>query len=165
MLKENTLFGEIDKVAIAIEFLKDVVPEEGFYVADSGGKDSCVILELVKMSGVKYEAHHNLTTIDPPELVYFLRDNHKDTTIDKPDKPFLKEMETRGFPMRINRWCCSDYKEKGGKGRMVVTGVRASESIKRSKRGVLETCYKDTSKRYVNPILSWSEDDVWERTK
>jgi len=161
-LKEKTLFGIENKVNIAIEFLRDIEPEEGFYVADSGGKDSCVILKLVDMAGVKYDAHHNLTTIDPPELIYFLRDHHKNTIIDKPAKPFLTALIKNGFPRRQTRWCCREYKEQGGAGRLVVTGVRAAESKKRAKRSILEVCYKDASKRFAHIIFNWTEDEVWE---
>ena len=48
MLKEQTLFGAIDKVELAIRRLKLHEPAEGYYVAFSGGKDSCVVLDLVK---------------------------------------------------------------------------------------------------------------------
>ena len=45
--------------------------DKGFYVGFSGGKDSQVALDLVKRAGVKFEAYYNVTTIDPPENVYF----------------------------------------------------------------------------------------------
>jgi len=38
MLIENTLFGERDKVKIAIERLRAFCPPEGYYLAFSGGK-------------------------------------------------------------------------------------------------------------------------------
>lgn len=56
----KTLFGQLDE--IAIERLKTFEPEEGYYVAYSGGKDSDVVLDLVIRSGVKFDAHHSLTT-------------------------------------------------------------------------------------------------------
>ena len=34
-------------------------------------------------------------------------------------------------PTRLIRYCCSVFKESGGKGRMKVTGVRWAESINR----------------------------------
>jgi len=165
MLIEETLYGTVDKVQFAIDMLKELEPDEGYYVADSGGKDSCVILALVKMAGVKFDAHHSLTTIDPPELVYFLRDHHKETEIHRPKKPFLTALVKNGFPQRQIRWCCKEYKETGGKGRLVITGVRASESHQRAKRNFLETCTFDPSKRYLHIIFTWSESDVWEFIK
>lgn len=47
------------KVADAIKVLKDNEPVEGYYLAFSGGKDSCVIKELAIMSGVRFEAFYN----------------------------------------------------------------------------------------------------------
>ena len=53
-------------------------------------------------------------------------------------------------------------KEGGGSGRVIILGVRKAESQKRSGRKLVEACFKDGSKRYVNPIIDWSESDVWD---
>jgi len=165
MLIEHTLFGVNDKINIAIERLKQFEPEEGYYLAFSGGKDSCVIKALADMSGVKYDAHYNMTTIDPPELVQFIKDVHSDIIIDRPEKSFFQEMQYRGFPQRQNRWCCSVLKENGGENRFVITGVRWAESYKRSKRRMVESCYRDAKKRYLNVVIDWAEEDIWEFIK
>ena len=162
MLREETLFGSIDKVKESIQFLQDLEPEEGYYLAFSGGKDSIVIKELADMAGVKYDAHYNVTTIDPPELVWFIKQQHRDVIWDHPPEPFLRKLEVKGFPLRQKRWCCEHYKERGGTGRDVMTGIRRAESAKRSKRKAVESCYKDASKRYINPIIGWSNEDVWD---
>ena len=44
----------------------------GFYLAFSGGKDSQVIYHLAKEAGVKFKAHMNLTSVDPPEVIRFV---------------------------------------------------------------------------------------------
>jgi phosphoadenosine phosphosulfate reductase len=164
-LQEQGLFENTDKVAIAIQTLKELEPPEGYYVADSGGKDSTVILELVKMSGVKFDAHHNLTTIDPPEVIWFIKKHHPETKIELPDKPFLQRLAEKGFPQRMRRWCCADYKERGGAGRLVITGIRAEESTKRAGRKMVEACYKGGGRRFLNIIIHWSEGDVWDFIK
>ena len=134
---------------------------QGYYVAFSGGKDSSVILALAKLSGVKFDAHHNLTTIDPPELVRFVVDRHPEVVIDRPERSMLKKLETKGMPTRMGRWCCEYLKERSGSGRFVVTGVRWAESRRRAQRRMVESCYKDTGKRYLHPIIEWTDEDVW----
>lgn len=89
-------------------------------------------------------------------------------------------------PTRIVRYCCSILKERGGVGRFISTGVRWAESVKRknnrgiyekldSNRGkritlnndnddrrlLFETC-TIKAKRVVNPIIDWSDKDVWD---
>lgn len=165
MLKENQLFDTVDKVAIAIERLKTFEPPEGYYLAFSGGKDSIVIKQLAIEAGVKFDAHYSVTTIDPPELVYFIRHHHKDIFWEFPQKPFLKRLPEKGFPLRQFRWCCAEYKERGGHERLVITGVRWAESHKRRNRRMIETCYRDKSKQYLNVIIDWSDTDVWDYIK
>lgn len=43
-----------------------------------------------------------------------------------------------------------------------MTGIRAEESAKRKNRQMVESCYKDTTKRYIHPIIDWTSADVWE---
>jgi len=163
MLVEHTLFGIRDKVQIAIDRIRQFEPLEGYYVAFSGGKDSCVILDLVKRAGVKYDAHYNLTTVDPPELVQFIKKYHSDVQWNRPKETMWKLIARKGmFPLRQARWCCAELKEGGGKGRVVVTGVRWQESVRRSKRRMVETCITDNSKRFLHPIIDWSEYEIWQ---
>ena len=162
-LKELTLEGEIDRVQIAIERLKMFEPPEGYYLAFSGGKDSQAIYHLTVMSGVKFDAHFNFTTVDPPELIKFIKDKYPDVEIHRPEISMFKLIPKKQMPpTRRVRYCCEVLKEYGGSGRVVVTGIRKQESSKRSKRLMVETCYKDKSKRYLNPIIDWSEKEVWE---
>ena len=163
MLKEQTLFGEIDKAGLAIRRIKLHEPPEGYYVAFSGGKDSCVILDLVKRAGVKYDVHYNVTTVEPPKLLKFIHDYHPEVIIEKPEMPMYKLIEKKGIlPTRLARYCCAVYKERGGIGRRVVTGVRKAESTSRSKLSMVEPCNKHRNKQFLHPIIDWSTDDVWE---
>jgi phosphoadenosine phosphosulfate reductase len=134
---------------------------ELFYFADSFGKDSCVVRDLLIRSNVPFETHHNITSCDPPELLRFGFKNHPEVIIHKPVKTMYQLIEKKGVPpTRMVAYCCDHLKERGGSGRFVVTGVRADESSKRATRQVAETCYRDPTKRYLNPIIDWTCGDV-----
>ena len=121
-----------DKVQTAIERLQMFEPEEGYYLAFSGGKDSEVIKQLAIESGVKFDAHYNLTTVDPPELVNHIRENHKDVEVHKPEMSMWRLIESKSMPpTRWVRYCCQVLKEGGGDNRFIITGVRWAESNKR----------------------------------
>lgn len=139
-LVEETLFGTQDKVQIAIERLRAFEPSEGYYVAFSGGKDSQVVYHLCKEAGVKFDAHYNHTTVDPPEVIYFRRKYYPDVIVDYHGTTMWKLIVRKGMPpTRVVRYCCDELKEDGGKGRIVVTGVRWEESSRRKhSRGLLE---------------------------
>jgi phosphoadenosine phosphosulfate reductase len=164
MLIEQTLWGTRDKVQIAIERLRSFEPREGYYLAFSGGKDSSTILRLAEMSGVQYDAHYNVTTIDPPELVKFIKAEHPGVERHRPEMSMFQLILKVKFwpPMRQQRWCCELLKERGGAGRVVLTGIRWQESQKRKSRKMVEPCFKDAAKTYVHPIIDWSTHDVWE---
>jgi phosphoadenosine phosphosulfate reductase len=163
MLIEETLFGKIDKVQVAIDRLRCFEPPEGYYVAFSGGKDSVVILDLVKKSGVKFDAHYNITGIDPPELYYFIRDQHPEVQRHRPEMTmWALIVKMMSPPLPQSRYCCEHLKERGGFDRRVITGVRWEESTRRGKRKMVDVCFRNSRKTYVHPIIDWSVHDVWE---
>ena len=197
-LIENTIYGKINKVELAIMNLKMMAPietgrsDKPYYVAYSGGKDSDVIRILCDLAGVKHELWHNHTTADAPETVRYVRQipginiSYPDTTMW--DLIVKKKMP----PTRLVRYCCSELKERGGHDRMVVTGVRRAESLKRSNRKFFESFEAEIKNRImfdaeqlilnndntenremveqcirqgkviINPIIDWTEPDVWE---
>lgn len=163
------LFGKHSADTLSIAILREYEPPDGYWLADSFGKDSTVLLELAKRAGVRFEAHHSLTTMDPPELIQYGRRHHPETIIDKPQHSFWDHVRclphTRaGLPVRQSRWCCEELKERGGEGRRVLTGVRAAESVNRSRYTVVQPCRRTEAqgKVLVHPMLHWSTADVWE---
>ena len=191
-LIEYTLNGKINKVDQAIQRIKAFDPistglmDTPYYVAYSGGKDSDALRILFELAGVKYDLVHNHTTVDAPETVRYVR-SIPGIQISYPELSMWQLIvKKRVPPTRIARYCCRDLKEKGGEGRFVVTGVRWAESVRRKKsrggieilgstpskniilnadndesRKMLENCQLK-GKRMLNPIVDWSDDDVWE---
>ncbi len=79
----------------AIALLQEHVGDQPYYGCFSGGKDSVVIKALADMAGVPINWHYNVTTIDPPELVKFIREYHPDVTFEITGKHFFKEILNR----------------------------------------------------------------------
>jgi len=123
-----------NKVEVAIIRLREFEPSEGYYLANSGGKDSVVTQDLAELSKVQFDAHYNVSPIDPPEIYTFLKEYYPQVSWDIHAKNFWKRFMTEGPPMRHMRWCCEIIKEKRGDGRTVATGIRWSESYRRRKR-------------------------------
>ncbi len=144
-------------------------PANGFYLCNSAGKDSGVIKHIAKKAGVRFVAHHSLTTIDPPELIYHLKKHHSDTIIHRPEHPLLwslVHLKGQGPPTRLSRWCCEMYKESGGAGKVKVFGVRAAESQKRKANWkVWQPSINGNDGWILNPILYWTDEDIWRYTR
>lgn len=83
--------------------------------------------------------HYNVTSVDPPELVQFVKSMPevcRDIPHDKIGKPITMWnliVQKMMPPTRIARFCCQHLKESSGKGRLTVTGVRWAESPRRRK--------------------------------
>lgn len=161
MLIENTLFGVVDKVQEAINDLRAYEPPEGYYVAFSGGKDSVVMLDLVKRAEVKFEAFHNIVTIEPPELMKFIYKEYPEVKMIHTEKTMYRLIVENGVPpLRQMRYCHRILKQ-GGEDRIKITGVRAEESKRRAMKKKYEPIWNHKG-YYLNLILYWTEADVWE---
>lgn len=147
--------SSLDRVEVAIKRLQTFEPPEGYYLAFSGGKDSVVIKALADMAKVKYDAHYNVTSVDPPELIQFIRKYHPDVKWEFPRDKDGNHITMWNLipkkkmpPTRLARYCCQILKEGGGKGRFVVTGVRWAESARRKNdRAGLELDYDRGKKK------------------
>lgn len=118
----------------------------------SGGKDSDVVLELFRRSGIPFEVHNSHTTADAPQTVYHIREVFRSLELDgvRCSTDFHRQQDGSMLtmwrlirmkmipPLRTKRYCCSVLKETGCAGRMIATGVRWAESRGRKERGTFE---------------------------
>ena len=159
-------------------------PVDGFYLAFSGGKDSQALLHLAQMANVKFKAYMNFTSVDPGEVVRFVKRQYPDVVRVPPRISIYDMAKKKGIlPSAKVRWCCAEYKEIGGVGKVTLVGVRREESFRRSKRDeitssnfkISETfdqfskheeemvaCVRGRDKIIISPILHWTERNVWE---
>lgn len=135
----------LQKERKAVEFIRKAsdlalsMSDEGFYVAFSGGKDSQTLYHLMQLSGCKFTAHMQITTVDPPQLMRFVRQQYPDVQMHLPQTNMRKLiLEKRMLPHRRARFCCKELKEQAGAGTCTCVGIRAAESHNRAKRQPIE---------------------------
>jgi phosphoadenosine phosphosulfate reductase len=151
------------KIAISIQRIKEHEPKEGYYLAFSGGKDSTVILDLAQKAGVKFDAYFNRTTVDPPEVIEFIKKNYPKVIWIKPRRSMFQLIISQScLPTRTHRFCCRGLKETGGKGRVVITGIRWEESTNRAGRPIFHESNRVNKKWFLNHIIDWTTTDVWD---
>lgn len=178
-------------------------PDEGFYVGFSGGKDSQALYHMMQLCGMPMHVYFSPTSIDPPENIRFIRTHYPEVEfVPLKENIFNLFKRMKVLPSMRIRYCCSHYKERGGEGKVVCTGVRKAESVRRSKRNEIEVsgrkfsghmdefeewqekkirkkiknlnqdqfseakesevrCINGKDKILLNPIIEWSEQDVW----
>lgn len=184
-----------DKINRSITILKKMEPvalkyrDFGFIGAFSGGKDSQVIRQLLNLAEVKHIMKYQWTTIDPPEVIKFIKREYPDVIIERPNETFWQLCYRHGIlPSQYKRFCCRELKESRDSHCVTVTGVRAAESPRRKQRREVEIqtrrrhpdyvrgsldefnmyrethvdCIQGKDKLIVNPIIDWTEQDVWE---
>lgn len=85
-----------EKVQKSIKRLKAFEP---YYLCYSGGKDSDCIRILADLAGVKHDIEHNLTTVDAPETVRYIK-SIPDVKIEMPKYSMWQLIEKRKFHLQ-----------------------------------------------------------------
>ena len=175
------LLDKAEKVALGLN------PVDGFYLGFSGGKDSVALLQVARLAGVKFKAVHNVTGIDAPSTIRFIRYWFPEVVFEHAKENYLELVQKKGLPRMNMRFCCERLKERIGAGNVVLTGVRHDESAKRAAYSQVEIwsrrkehegkdkardidaiiqnehqCIKGKDRIMVYPLLDWTEEDVWD---
>lgn len=133
MLYSIQLLRKAERIALSYD------NENGYYLAFSGGKDSQALFHMTQLAGVKFRGHMNLTSVDPPEVIRFVKKNYPEVELIKPKKSiFSLAVEKQILPTKRVRWCCAKYKETAGAGKVTLIGIRKAESARRAKRNEVE---------------------------
>ncbi len=153
-----------------------------FHVAFSGGKDSCVLLDLVKKALPKgsFVVVFGDTGMEFPDTYEVIKKIKQQCVED--EIPFYiakshlnpkESWELFGPPSRVLRWCCSVHKstpqtlklrEVTGKNDFVgldFVGVRAQESATRSTYNYENYGAKQKGQFSHNSILEWTSAEIW----
>lgn len=81
----------------------------------------------------------NLTSVDPPEVIRFVKINYPEVELIKPKASIYHiAVEKSLLPTQRVRWCCDEYKEDAGAGKVTLIGIRHQESNRRAKRNEVE---------------------------
>lgn len=153
-----------------------------FHVAYSGGKDSAVLLDLVKKALPKgcFVVIFGDTGMEFPDTYDVVKETERECKED--GTPFYtahshfsprESWRIFGPPARRLRWCCSVHKstpqtlklrEITGKDDYVgmdFVGVRSHESIARSEYEYENFGKKQKGQYSFNPILEWTSAEIW----
>lgn len=177
------------KINYSIDLIRSAEPialrldPDGFHLAFSGGKDSQVMFHLAKMAGVKFHAHMQITTLDPPQLLRFVRTEYPEVQLHRPEINFYQLIiKKKMLPLKHARYCCAYLKEQAGAGSCTLIGIRAEESSRRAKRNEVEIsghkfsgsldqfnrrsettieCVGGKDKLMISPIFLWTHQDIW----
>jgi len=165
-VKQERLLTELSIKEIEVEaitFIRESCANSSpVGLAFSGGKDSVVIMELMKRSDIPFESFYHCTQIDPPEVVKFIRRNHPNVKFIYPRYRFFKKVLTHAPPLPMARWCCGVLKHDSEATKHynpLVLGIRAEESFRR--RGYDRKMF-NSRQNCLYPVLQWTLADVWE---
>lgn len=149
MICSVNLLQKAEKIALAYGGKNN-----GYYLAFSGGKDSQALYHITELACVKFDAHMNLTSVDPPEVIRFVKQSYPEVDLIKPKKSIYQyAVEKEILPTMRVRWCCAEYKEMSGAGRVTLIGIRHQESSRRAKRNEVEI----SSRKYSGTLEGLDE--------
>lgn len=179
---EKEALTRIEKFGLLCEKM-GYIPVVGF----SGGKDSQVVYDLCKRSGIKFKAVFN-HCFESNVTLRFIREFYPEVkwrrVVQEGFFENIRKNHKGMLPTVEAAYCCQDYKHNPKFiDKASIVGVRAQESISRRKRKVLEFKNKTSLKKnnfvyeyfeercvatgatheiQLKPIIDWTDENVWD---
>lgn len=139
--------------------------EDGFFLAFSGGKDSQALYHVARIAGVRFKGHFSPTSVDPGELIRFIKTEYPSVVRHRLETNiYRRAVERKILPTMRVRWCCADFKETAGAGKVTLIGIRAKESARRAKRHEVEVSNKRFSGS-LDEFEEWSRSEIERKQK
>lgn len=154
------------KIQRSLDLISDAYQEHGQHlvVANSLGKDSCVVWHLAKQVSPEIKGFIVTTPFKPPETkayMYEFVQHYPETEI------FESDSTIDGLYKTDPDACCGIYKVEPTRVALEklqahcwVTGLRCTEGRTRTDYREIEHRDKDLEK--LNPILIWEEREIWQ---
>jgi len=135
-----------------------------YHVAFSGGRDSSVLLWLVKKAKVDFNAFFYDNCLIHLKDRNHIKNVYPDVKILMSNWNLKKLVEIhKMLPTRWRGYCCAFFKESHNCNGIVLTGIRSEECFKRKQRYVFEFSRNSIFKFYkgiINPIKGFSNEDI-----
>ena len=153
------LIRKAEKIALMYD------SDNGYFNTFSGGKDSQALFHIVKMSGVKFKTYMSLTSVDPGDVIRFVKTEYPSVIRQKPKMSiFQKAVEMGILPTMRVLWCCDEFKDSAEVGKVTLIGIRKEESARRAKRHEVEVSSKKFSGN-LDEFEKWSVEEIGRKQK
>lgn len=98
-------------------------------------------------------------------LIKFIKKNYPDVQFGRVEKNIYDmAVEKTILPTQRVRWCCAEYKEMAGAGKVTLIGIRHAESARRAKRKEMEVSNRKFSGDF-EAFTAWQEETIKKKYK
>lgn len=101
-------------------------------------------------------------------MIKFIHKQYPDVVFEKVSTNIYQVAVKKNIlPTRRVRWCCAEFKEQAGAGKVTLIGIRKAESVRRSKRNEMEVSGHSTNKFSgdFEQFTAWQKEKIRKKYK